>query len=143
MSSDTVEWRHSRRSTQNIFPICSDPDISNGRCARGIQARWFPWVRMPYDPGFYIFKGARGGVSAVTAASYTEVDCFNIFISCIRHDKQPYPEHGSQMCPMFEKSASKKTFLHPRKIGKFLVYFESRFGCTLARIADDSGISAD
>ena len=72
VSSDAVEWCHSRRSTRNIFPICSDPDISNGRCARGIQARWFPWVRMPYDPGFYIFKGARESVSAVTAAFLTE-----------------------------------------------------------------------
>ena len=28
-----------------------------------------PWVRMPYGPGFYVFKGARED-EAVTADSY-------------------------------------------------------------------------
>jgi len=45
--------------------------------------------------------------------------------------------------PCSRKVHPKTGFGNPGIHKKFLVYFVSRFGCTLARIADDSGISAD
>ena len=50
-----------------------------------------------------------------------------ISISCIRYDKQPYPEHGSQMCPMFEKSASKTAIKIHRKFLVYSVFLRNRF----------------
>ena len=57
-----------------------------------------PWVRMPYGPGFYVFKGARED-EAVTADSYLDVGYIFHFISCIRSDKQPIGHQISSWSP--------------------------------------------
>ena len=70
--SDTVEWRHSRRSARNIYSQNVETRTSLMGGAQGAYRRdGLPWVRMPYGPGFYVFKGARED-EAVTAVFLTQ-----------------------------------------------------------------------